>query len=349
MSEIRVAGAARSVDLRRRSERRSIMDRRAFLAAAASVPVSLAWHERSRAASVKVSQGPVRRLALVTADLEGHVVAVDLATSRIVERIPTAPGPRSIETVGDVAVVAHTALGRLSLIDAGSLAVRRTLDGFAAPRYTAANEVLAYVTDSGRRELVTVDIVRGAVVSRTRLPGPARHVTLTPGGATIWTALGSKAPTIAVLDVSRPRQPRLTHVLRPPFLAHDVVAAPDGDHVWVTSGDRRAIAVYDAGRRRPLELLDAGAPPQHIAFTHDRALVTSGDDGSVHTHRLDGRLVRAASVPVGSFNVSVGGRAAVSPSLARGTLTVLGADGRVRSTRRVARAAHDACLILEEK
>ena len=62
-------------------------------------------------------------------------------------------------------------------------------------------------------------------------------------------------------------------------------------------------------------------------------------------HRLDGRLVREAELPVGSFNVSFAGRLAVSPSLTRGSIAVLGADGRVRSVRPIARAAHDACLI----
>ena len=48
-----------------------------------------------------------------------------------------------------------------------------------------------------------------------------------------------------MVDVSRPARPRLVRRFEPPFLAHDVGFAPDGRHVWVTSGDRFELAVYD--------------------------------------------------------------------------------------------------------
>jgi hypothetical protein len=50
-------------------------------------------------------------------------------------------------------------------------------------------------------------------------------------------------------------------------------------------------------------------------------------------------------VPVGSYNVTFGWGRVISPSLAQGTLSVLGSDGRVRAVRTVARAAHDACIV----
>ena len=54
---------------------------------------------------------------LATADLESRLVAVDLASGAIVGHIPTVAYPRSIETVGNTAVVAHSEVGRVSLID----------------------------------------------------------------------------------------------------------------------------------------------------------------------------------------------------------------------------------------
>lgn len=317
------------------------MDRREFLLASAAVPVSLALGPRAAAGGI-----PDRPLALVTADLDAHVAAVDLESARVVARIPTLWGPRSIESVDETtALVAHTELGRLSLVDARTLAVRRVIGGFGEPRYTAARRRLAYVTDSGRGEVATVDIARGSVVRRTAVPGPARHVTLTPDGQTIWTALGSKASRIAVLDARDPRRPRLRRLVTPPFLAHDVVAAPDGVHVWVTSGDSRRLAVFDRAGGKPLELIGAGAPPQHVAFVRELAFVASGDDGTVRVHRQDGMLVHEADVPIGSYNVTFGWKRAVSPSLSSGTVTVLDAAGRVRAVKKVARAAHDACVL----
>ena len=187
--------------------------------------------------------------------------------------------------------------------------------------------------------------MRGAVVARERVPGPARHVTITPDGESIWTALGSTARRSRCSTRAVPRRPRLVRTLSAPFLAHDVVAAPDGEHMWVTSGNARSVAVFDRVHRRPLEMLAAGAPPQHIAFADGLALVTSGDDGTLRVHRLDGRLVREVEIPVGSFNVTLAGRVAVAPSLTRGTIAVsrtrrppaLRSHHRARGARRLPR------------
>jgi len=312
------------------------------LLAAAGVPLSLALGSRLAAAS------PFAPVALVTADLESHVVVLDLGTAGVLGRIPTAPGPRSIERVGtDAALVAHTQDGLVSIVDARRRAVRFELGEFSAPRYTAARPVwlVAYVTDSATREVVTVDIDRGRIVSRTQVPGPARHVSLSPDGSSLWTSLGSKAERIAVLDVRKPLHPRLARTIEPPFLAHDVVFAPDGKHVWVTSGAGRRLAVYRADTRNIVRVLAADRAPQHVAFAGQLAFVASGDDGTLRVHRLNGDLVRRDEVPLGSYNVTFGARHAVTPSLSRGTVSVLDATGRVRAVRRVARAAHDTCIV----
>jgi DNA-binding beta-propeller fold protein YncE len=316
------------------------VDRRRFVLAAAGVPLSIVLGQRA-------SASPFAPVALVTADLESHVLVLDLDRTAVVGRIRTGPGPRSIESAHDrVALVAHTEHGVVTLIDALTRAVRAELDTFASPRYTAVHPTwaIAYVTDSAREQVVTVDVDRGRVLARTSVPGPARHISISRDGRLLWTALGTKADRVAVLDVSDPQRPRLERTLAPPFLAHDVVFAPDGRTVWVTSGSERRAALY--GRDRRLRrLIVADAPPQHVTFARDKAFVASGDDGTVRRHRLDGELVREARVPVGSYNVTFGWGSVVSPSLERGTVSVLDSNGRVRGVSRVARAAHDACIV----
>jgi DNA-binding beta-propeller fold protein YncE len=340
-----------SRDLHMSGERTYGMNRREFLSAAAAVPVALALDPLDLAALAK---GPP--VALVTADLESHVVVVDLGTGRLLGRIETGPGPRAIEYVrrrfGSRVLVAHTEHGVVTLIGAESLSVGAELATFEEPRYACGSPVgrlgdplLAYVTDSASEEVVTLDALgRGRVLWRTRVPGPARHIGISPDGSTIWTALGTAAERVAVLDASDPRRPRLARTIRPPFLAHDVVFAPDGRTVWVTSGDERRIALYTR-ERRPRRVLAADAPPQHVAFARDKAFVASGDDGTMHRHLLDGELVREARVPLGSYNVAFGGSTAVTPSLGGGTVALLDRSGRVRMVRRIARAAHDACVV----
>lgn len=334
------------------------MKRRELLAAAAAAPLALALPGRSPAAGAGGTP-----LVLVTADLESHVAAVDVSTGRVARRIPTLAGPRSIESVfWTWAVVAHTGLGRLSLLQAPSLRVRHVMGGFRAPRYTAVHPSrwpsdtdpsgmpLAYVTDSARREVVTVDVGRGRILWRTPVPGPARHVTVDALGERLYTALGSKAERIAVLGLDDPRRPRVLRTFATPFLAHDVVCDASGERLWVGSGDARRIAIYERGARRPSETIAAGAPPQHVAVG-DRGVmyVASGDDGTLRRHARSGALLDEVGVPVGSYNVTSPGDAtrlgAVTPSLGRGTLALLDREGRV-GVQRVARAAHDACLIV---
>ena len=325
------------------------MNRRRFLAAALATPAALALEPR-RALGLASGGGTV---ALATADLESHVVAIEIATGRIVKRIRTDDAPRSIESspFGE-AVVAHTPIGALTIVDAATLSVRAVLHGLGEPRYTAMHPgaALAYVTDSGRNEVVTVDLDHRTIVSRVPVPGPARHISV-DAGTTLWTALGSKAERVAVLDLGEPRRPRLVRVVDPPFLAHDVVFAPDGAHVWVTSGDRNALAIYPLSGGPP-RVLAAAAPPQHVAFAGPRAFVASGADGTVQRRRLDGGVVRATRVPHGSYNVAcattdlTGGRAVVvTPSLERGTVAVLDTGGGVHLVRRITRSAHDACIV----
>ena len=91
--------------------------------------------------------------------------------------------------------------------------------------------------------------------------------------------------------------------IRPPFLAHDVGFTPGGRRVWVTSGDRGRIAIYEASSGELVRTIAADARPQHVTFMGDRAFVTSGDDAVLRVHALDGRRLRSAPVPVGSFNV----------------------------------------------
>jgi DNA-binding beta-propeller fold protein YncE len=322
------------------------MDRRDFLLAAAATPVALTLGPRVAVARSSRASA----LALVTADLESHVVILDLPAGTTAGRIETGPGPRSIESSpAGVALVAHTAHGVVSLLGGSPPTLRKGIGGFAAPRYTAMHPsgAIAYVSDSSSEEIVTLDLQRGRVLWRTEVPGPARHISISPDAKTLWTSLGSKAARVAILDTRDPRRPRLVRTFAPPFLAHDVVFAPDGRGIWVTSGSEPRIAVYrSAETRHAPQMVAADTPPQHVTFAGGHAFVASGKDGTVRRHRVDGVLVGNARVPLGSYNVTFGSGSVITPSLGRGTLSVLDTGGRVRAVREIARAAHDACIVI---
>jgi DNA-binding beta-propeller fold protein YncE len=315
------------------------MDRRAFLGLGLAALPALAG-----------MRGAPRRpaIALATADTEAHVVAVSLAGGRVVSRLHTTEDPRSIESgPGGHVVVAHSAVGALTLLTGRPIRVRRVLRGLGAPRYTAIapDGAHAFVTDGERGELVVVDLRRARIVGGVEVGDGARHVTLDPAGRTVWAALGSSASAIAVVDVSQPARPRLRRLVRPPFLAHDVAFSPSGRRVWVTAGRDRRIVVMPAAGGRPV-VLGADEAPQHVSFGNGLAFVASGDGGSIRVHDLaDGRVRHVARVPLGSYNVQAAAGSIVTPSLASGRLTILDRAGRVGREVKVARAAHDACVV----
>jgi DNA-binding beta-propeller fold protein YncE len=281
------------------------MDRRRFLLAAAAAPFAL------RALP----------FAYVTCDLESCVAIVDLSTGLVRRRIETRPGPRSVERIGSVALVAHTAAGAVSILDARR--VRDEIGGFEEPRYTAAvpDGRHAFVTDSGRVDVATVDVVRGVVVARLELWQWPRHLALAPDGRTLYVSLGTATRELAVVDVADPRRPRLLRRLRPAYLAHDVGVSPRGG-VWVT-------------RAEP--------GPQHVTFAAGRAFVTDGAAGTLRVHdQATRRLLRTTEIPAGSYNVQRLGGRVVTPSLAAGTLCVLDVHGRVHERVRVGKSCHDA-------
>jgi DNA-binding beta-propeller fold protein YncE len=313
------------------------MDRRQFVVGAAGLALA------PRAFAASLARKPV---ALVTADLESRLVVVDLATGRVLRYVTTRPGPSSIETVDEMAVVAHSAEGVVSVVDAWKLEVRHVIR-VDRPRYTAAHPAgrFAFVSDELSGDVVTIDVMRGRIVGRVFAGPRARHVTISPSGLHLWVALGSSAREIAVVDVSRPAHPRLVRRFAPPFLAHDVGWTPDGSRVWVSSADRWELAVYDARTGRVIARPSGDQPPQHVTFAGGRAYVTSGWSGTLRVHRLDGRQVRTNVVPVGSYNVQDGGGRVVTAALGRGALTILDESGRTLHRSRVARSSHDACVL----
>jgi len=309
------------------------MNRRQFVIGAASLVF---------APSALAKRGPV---ALVTADLESRLVAVDLASGRVLRHVPTLADPRSIETVGDTAVVAHSEIGVVSIVR--NFAVEHVVRGFREPRYTAAHPDgrHAYVSDAKAGEVVALDVLSGRVVGREHVGALARHITIDRSGRTLWIALGTKAEEVAVVDVSERTRPRLVRRFRPPFLAHDVGFAPDGRRAWVSSGDRNQLAVYDVRTGRVLARPYGDAPPQHVTFAGDLAFVTSGWSGTLRVHRTDGQPVARTVVPVGSYNVQETMGWVVTPALGHGYLTVCDERGRIRLSERIARSSHDACIV----
>jgi DNA-binding beta-propeller fold protein YncE len=299
------------------------MNRSEFLALAAVAPLGLRGALTAPLPS-----------ALVTCDAEARLAVVDLGSFRVVRSIRTLPDPRAIELVGGRAVVCHTAVGAVSIVD--RTGVRDVLRGFVEPRYAVAHPDgrHAFVTDSGRSGVTVVDVAAGRLLGRVRLPGWARHLTIDRAGRRLWVSLGSTSDHVAVVETVSLRH---SGTLTPDFGAHDVGVAPDG-RLWVTAGAERRLAVGRAVHR-------ADDAPQHVTFGNGNAFVTSGDAGVLRVQDLAGRTLRSTPIPVGSYNVQYGYGRVITASLGIGTLTVLDRRGALLARVDVSGSCHDACFL----
>ena len=138
--------------------------------------------------------------------------------------------------------------------------------------------------------------------------------------------------------------------VHPPAAAWLLAFAPNGKTVWVTSAAAPYVTVYDAANSRQVATVPAGTAPQHVAFgqtSPTRAYISSGYGRSLEMVDAAGhRILRRASLPYGSFNLSVWGRVVATTSLFNGDVTVFNAVNlrRMFSTT-VAPAAREIVLL----
>jgi DNA-binding beta-propeller fold protein YncE len=290
-------------------------------------------------------------VAFVTAETMDELLAVSLPSGRILKRLHVPADPENVETSERTAVVVSTGGAAVTLVDVRRLRVVKILRGFGSPHIPliGADGRFAYVTDDARGQLVVIDLARRRVSRRVYVGYGAHHMTEDGAGNRLWIALGERARSIAIVDVSNPQHPRLIGHVDPRGRAHDLAFSPNDARVWVTYDDRPEIGVFSASTGRLVRLLRAGSAPQHIVFGPagggGHAYVSSGDDGTLRIFSArSGRLLRTVRTSYGSFNLATYGSFVATSSLYRGTLMEFDESGHRRGTRRVAPAARDLAI-----
>jgi DNA-binding beta-propeller fold protein YncE len=289
-------------------------------------------------------------VALVTAETENALLVVGLSSGDVLRRLPMPADPENVETTpaNDAAAVVSTRAGAVTLLSLPRLHVRRTIRGFKEPHIAAFSPGgrYLYVTDDARGQLVAIDVRRAKVVWRLFVCFGAHHLSFRPGHREVWIACGERAGLIVVARTANLAHPRRIHFLGTlNLLAHDLAFSPDGKSLWLTSDNRPTVTVLDAEvwPPKPRLTLQAGSPPQHVAFGR-YAYVTSGNDGRLRIFSRTGRLLGTARTPTGSYNLDVAGGVVLTPSLTGGTLTQLQRSGGRIWTKGVAPAARDAAF-----
>jgi DNA-binding beta-propeller fold protein YncE len=290
-------------------------------------------------------------VALVTAETQNQLIAVELPSGRILRRLAMPADPQNVVTNATYALVVSARAGAVTIVGTRRLHVLKVLRGFSSPHIAlfVPDRELAYVTDDARGELAVIDLAHRRVTRRVFVGVGAHHMTMSPDATRLWIALGERARSITVLDTTFQGAPRVIGHVDPGGEAHDLVFSPAGTRVWVTYDDRASIAIFDAQSRRRVRVIRAGSPPQHLAFDRfsnaRHAYLTSGNDGTLRIVSLrNGQTLRMVAIPRGSFNVSTGGSLVVTSSLTNGTLTEMDENGRVLLRKRVAPAARDVAV-----
>jgi DNA-binding beta-propeller fold protein YncE len=280
-----------------------------------------------------------------------ELLAVSLPGVRVVKRLRVPADPENVATSDNTAVVVSTRGAAVTLVDVRRLRVVKVLHGFVSPHIPliGADGRFAYVTDDARGELVVIDLMRRRVTRRVFVGVGAHHMAEDGAGNQLWIALGERARSIAVVDVSSPGNPRLTGHVDPRGGAHDLAFSPGGARVWMTYDDRAEVGVFSAVTGKLVRLLPAGSPPQHVLFGPagggGHAYVTSGNDGTLRIFSArTGRLIRVVRTSYGSFNLATFGSFVATSSLYRGTLMEFDEDGQRRVSKQVAPAARDVAV-----
>ena len=289
-------------------------------------------------------------VALVTAETQNALLVVDLSSGDVIRRLHMPADPENVETTpsDDAAAVVSTRAGAVTLLSLPRLRVRKIFHGFVEPHIAAfsPNGRYLYVTDDARGQLVSIDVRRTRIAWRLFVCFGAHHLAFRPGHAEVWIVCGERAGLIVVARTANLARPHRIHFLGTRnLLVHDLAFSPDGNRLWLTSDSSAAVTIFDAALWPPRRrfIVQAGSPPQHVAFGR-YAYVTSGNDGRLRIFSHTGRLLGTAPTPRGSFNLGLGGGVVITSSLTGGALTELQASGRRVWTRQVASAARDAAF-----
>jgi DNA-binding beta-propeller fold protein YncE len=281
-------------------------------------------------------------VALVTAETENELIAVSL---RVLRRVSVPDDPQNVVADEQTVVVVSPGAGAVTLLDPRTLRVRKVLRGLGAPHIAALDPSgkWAFVTEDAHGQLDVVSLTRLRIAKRLFVGLGAHHLSVSPLGTRTWIALGERARQIAIVDTSRPAHPRLLRRFDPGFDAHDLAFSPNGSRVWVTSSEDHSIRALSAVTGRRLFSVPAGPPPQHVVFgawKRPRAYLTSGYGSRIEmVDPRGGRVLRIASAPYGSFNLTLIGGNVVTSSLLRGAVTYFDSELRLLRTLRVAPAA----------
>jgi DNA-binding beta-propeller fold protein YncE len=264
--------------------------------------------------AVSASHAGGAPVAFVSAEHSSQLVAVNLATKRVIARIPVARGPHNVAdaVVGrrPYVLVTSPPAGAVTLLDAVSRKVVKVFRGFGSPHDVEVEGRRAYVTDEARGQLVVIGLRSRRVLARINV-GPRPHDVAIGDVAVVTHGRASTYLTLVPRNLGRARAVRRISAHGAP---HDVAKQPDTANVYLTYWDSGAVGALDWGRARLRWKRRVGSLVHHVAFDYyagNRLWVT--DHATGHAYLLsarNGRVLRSlAGCPGGAHHMALGGTA----------------------------------------
>jgi len=247
--------------------------------------------------------------AYVAVEDDDVVVAVMLDSGQVTARIRVPNGPHNVTVTGDGRFVLVTSppAGKMTMIDAFAHRVVKIFGSFDSPHDVEVEGRYAYVTDEARDQLVVLDLPARQVIARVAVGQGPHDVAV---GDVALVTHGSGNPDLTLVDVSRPRTPRVVGRLAVGGPAHDIAEQPDSANAYVTSWNSGAVAAIDWGIGKVLWKRNVGRLVHHVAFDyfHGRRLwVTDHETGQVLAlSSRDGRVLRRLRGCPGAHHVHFG-------------------------------------------
>jgi YVTN family beta-propeller protein len=288
-------------------------------------------------------------IALVTAEQQNKLFAIELPSGKKLRRATLPADPQNVAVGLKVAVVVSTKAHAATLLDRNTLRVLKVIRAFAVPHIVTIPHGgnIAYVTDDARGMMSTIDLDTKRVTDLLVVGIGAHHMAISPDDRRAWIALGEHARRIVIVNLANPRKPTPLRNFSPGFIVHDLTFSPDGRRVWVTSGTDDVVRVLDARTGKEVFDVRVGAAPQHVVFSdlEGSAFITSGNsDRIVKADPRRGRILATAATPHGSYNLSTEASLVVVSSLLDGSVTEFDTNMHRLMSTRVARAARGVAL-----
>jgi DNA-binding beta-propeller fold protein YncE len=255
-------------------------------------------------------------VAFVAVETTSQVVAVDLTTKRVVDRIAVPAGPHNVATTGDLRYLLVTSppSKSVTLLDSFTGRIVQTFGGFGRPLDVAVQGRHAFVTDGRSNFLVVIDLDFRAVGPRIVVPRRPQSVAV---GDVALVTHSPPNPYITIIDLGAPGplrpswRPRLAVAAERG--ARDVVEQPDTAYAYVTGRRSGGVAAIDWGRGGvPRWWRRVGSRVEYVAFDyyHGRRLwVSDHARGEVLALSSEtGRVLRRLPGCPGAGPIAFGGQ-----------------------------------------